>query len=173
MNECIVKSKNTKYNGYNFRSRLEARWAVFFDAIGIKYHYEYQDFTLRSGSRYLPDFYFPTFEGGCHGEVKHEFTSKEVVKCIDLCILTKKPVLLLEGVPDFKCIEYYEYYDGMEYDDYIDLQVGIPNASQARYEDRMFVQPGFYGLDIPDDSLDEFSEIINPVIESRSYRFEF
>jgi hypothetical protein len=27
----------TRYKGYHFRSRLEARWAVFFDALGIKW----------------------------------------------------------------------------------------------------------------------------------------
>jgi hypothetical protein len=25
------------YNGYRFRSRLEARWAVFFDMLGVPY----------------------------------------------------------------------------------------------------------------------------------------
>lgn len=31
-----VKSIETVYNGYQFRSRLEARVAVLFDALGIK-----------------------------------------------------------------------------------------------------------------------------------------
>lgn len=31
-----IKPIETHYNGYRFRSRLEARWAVFFDALGIK-----------------------------------------------------------------------------------------------------------------------------------------
>ena len=29
-----LKPIQTEYNGYLFRSRLEARWAVFFDACG-------------------------------------------------------------------------------------------------------------------------------------------
>src|ERR1022692_1636793 len=33
----------TQYNGYRFRSRLEARWAVFFNALHIKYVYEKED----------------------------------------------------------------------------------------------------------------------------------
>jgi hypothetical protein len=33
----VIKTIETIYNGYRFRSRLEARWAVFFDAMGIKY----------------------------------------------------------------------------------------------------------------------------------------
>ena len=31
-----IAAIETKYKGYRFRSRLEARWAVFFDALGIK-----------------------------------------------------------------------------------------------------------------------------------------
>lgn len=46
----------TQYKGYRFRSRLEARWAVFFDTLGIEYQYEPQGFE-KDGIRYLPDFY--------------------------------------------------------------------------------------------------------------------
>lgn len=56
-----IKPIETKYNGYRFRSRLEARWAVFFDAYGIKYQYEPEGFEVE-GYRYLPDFYLPDFE---------------------------------------------------------------------------------------------------------------
>ncbi|UBF28691.1 hypothetical protein K9N68_13080 [Kovacikia minuta CCNUW1] len=48
----------TKYNGVQYRSRLEARWALFFDQLGIDYRYEFEGFQLRSGW-YLPDFYLP------------------------------------------------------------------------------------------------------------------
>ena len=30
----MIKAIPTEYKGYRFRSRLEARWAVFFDACG-------------------------------------------------------------------------------------------------------------------------------------------
>ena len=30
-----IKAIETSYKGYLFRSRLEARWAVFFDALGL------------------------------------------------------------------------------------------------------------------------------------------
>lgn len=36
----------TKYRGYRFRSRLEARWAVFFDTLGLKWWYEPEGFDL-------------------------------------------------------------------------------------------------------------------------------
>lgn len=56
-----IKPIETFYNGYRFRSRLEARWAVFFDDLGIKYEYEAEGFTLDDGRAYLPDFYLPEF----------------------------------------------------------------------------------------------------------------
>lgn len=49
----------TKYNGVQYRSRLEARWAAFFDQLGIDYYYEYEGFQLPSGW-YVPDFFLPS-----------------------------------------------------------------------------------------------------------------
>ena len=51
-----VKPIETVYKGYRFRSRLEARWAVFFDALGAEWEYEPEGFVLEDGTRYLPDF---------------------------------------------------------------------------------------------------------------------
>jgi hypothetical protein len=55
----MIKAIETKYKGYRFRSRLEARWAVFFDALGIKWEYEKEGYELDDGSYYLPDFWLP------------------------------------------------------------------------------------------------------------------
>ena len=32
-----ITAIQTEYGGYKFRSRTEARWAVYFDALGITY----------------------------------------------------------------------------------------------------------------------------------------
>lgn len=68
----MLKAIETEYNGYRFRSRLEARWAVFFDTLEIEYQYEPEGFELKDGSRYLPDFYLPkVLKGsGCWVEIK-------------------------------------------------------------------------------------------------------
>lgn len=63
-----MKAIETEYNGYRFRSRLEARWAVFFDKLRIKYEYEPEGIVLSDGTYYLPDFYLPEF--CCYFEVK-------------------------------------------------------------------------------------------------------
>lgn len=62
-----IKAIETRYKGYRFRSRLEARWAVFFDALQIKWEFEVQGFVTPFGP-YLPDFWFPTW--GVFGECK-------------------------------------------------------------------------------------------------------
>lgn len=54
-----IKPIETVYKGYRFRSRLEAKWAVYFDLIGIEYQYEHQGFVLDKKINYLPDFFLP------------------------------------------------------------------------------------------------------------------
>jgi hypothetical protein len=51
-----IKAIETLYRGYRFRSRLEARWAVAFDHMGLRWEYEPEGFELSDGTRYLPDF---------------------------------------------------------------------------------------------------------------------
>lgn len=60
--KCRPSPIETAYLGYRFRSRLEARWAVFFETIGIRWRYENEGFTLAEGVNYLPDFYLPDFD---------------------------------------------------------------------------------------------------------------
>jgi hypothetical protein len=51
-----IAAIQTRFKGYLFRSRLEARWAVFFDRCREQFIYEAEGFRLPSGP-YLPDFY--------------------------------------------------------------------------------------------------------------------
>ena len=46
----------TVYRGYRFRSRLEARWAVFFQTLGVPWEYEPQGYKLSDGRWSLADF---------------------------------------------------------------------------------------------------------------------
>ena len=90
-----------QYNGVQFRSRLEARWAVWFDAMGIPYVYEPEGVVLWRGGVYLPDFYLPRHHGGVYCEVKpNEFTEDEKKKCRMLCRVTQRPVIMLDGAPE-------------------------------------------------------------------------
>lgn len=54
-----MEAIETIYKGIKFRSRLEARWAYYFDLCGFEWMYESEGFHLSDGSMYLPDFYIP------------------------------------------------------------------------------------------------------------------
>lgn len=65
----------TRYKGYSFRSRTEARYAVAFDSIGVPWEYEVQGFDLGDGVRYLPDFWMPSLD--LYIEVKPRLSWKQ------------------------------------------------------------------------------------------------
>ena len=72
----------TLYNSLLFRSRLEARWAVFFDTLGIEYLYEPEGYVLKPPPPseeepiyYLPDFWLP--KQNCWIEIKPVSPSDE------------------------------------------------------------------------------------------------
>ena len=58
-----IKPINTQYKGYSFRSRLEARWAVFFDALNLNWQYEVEGYDLGVSGWYLPDFVVTSPQG--------------------------------------------------------------------------------------------------------------
>jgi hypothetical protein len=62
----FLKPIETHYKGYKFRSRLEARWAVFFDEMRFKWEYESQGFSLSNGQQYLPDFKISSVNNTVH-----------------------------------------------------------------------------------------------------------
>ena len=103
METVEIKAIETRYNGYRFRSRLEARWAVFFDAADIEYEYEPEGFVLKDGTPYLPDFYLPMFNA--YVEIKRKSISEQELddaedKCASLfCSNNGIVVLLCKGDP--------------------------------------------------------------------------
>jgi len=99
-----AKPIKTYYRGNWFRSRLEARWAVFLrhtlDNTGFKYVYEPEGFDLNNGLWYLPDFEVPEWDDS-YLEVKPRWplTRQELDKVIGLCVGTGKNVYVLAGQP--------------------------------------------------------------------------
>jgi len=96
-----MQAIETVYKGYRFRSRLEARWAVFFDALGIEWEYEPEGYILKGGLCYLPDFWLPQVD--LFAEVKPvELTEDELEKVNLLAIESGFGVLKLVGTPENK-----------------------------------------------------------------------
>lgn len=125
----MIKAIETEYNGYRFRSRLEARWAVFFDAAGIEYEYEPEGFELSCG-RYLPDFYLPWFK--CYVEVKRmnlpNKDKQKVISTLKELFMSHSNccVMLVEGDPMDSVMTVY-------CNDITDSSGGGPEAWEAQF----------------------------------------
>lgn len=159
-----AKAIQTTYRGYRFRSRLEARWAVFFDKMGIQFEYEKEGYDLGEAGTYLPDFWLP--QVNMWAEVKPtEFTITEALKIEALFYATGFPVLKLIGPPDFKEYDAFEAV-GME------NEMGyIPFSLISMYlhdEHRFFCQ----GYPEPGDSDYWPADYRAAVFAARSARFE-
>lgn len=154
---------DTFYKGYYFRSRLEARWAVFFDSMEWKWVYEHEGFKLKSGY-YLPDFYFP--ELNTWAEVKPtELNEIDFTRCKELSKKMKKSthgvdVILLEG-SSIDCKAFKTIVNGN-----ISINVLLVHASEQHYP--------FYSSDTYNPNRHYFmNETISAVEKARSSRFEF
>jgi len=113
-----MKVIQTSYSGYLFRSRLEARWAVFFDSLNINWEYEKEGFEFKNGRRYLPDFWLLDVYArnnqwqGIWMEIKGvNPTEIEEYKCHLLEEATAQPVFLAVGIPPGKGVDGYGIID--------------------------------------------------------------
>lgn len=99
----------TFYNGIKFRSRLEARWAYFFDLCKIKWNYELEGYELEN-ARYLPDFYLPETETWVEVKPNLNFVNDEEVfkKVIEFTKACKKKKLIVFVDTPVKA-KYYAY----------------------------------------------------------------
>jgi hypothetical protein len=118
-----LKVIETRYASVLFRSRLEARWAAFFDKLGEKWEYEPEGFDL-DGQWYLPDFWLPTFgiewgngrtEMGLYWEVKPTLDHIDKSRIKRFAELSEKTCIVSAGPPwDCDLIEFLPrpYIDG-------------------------------------------------------------
>lgn len=125
----MIKAIQTVYKNYKFRSRLEARWGVFFDALGLEWQYEPEGFDLGDAGLYLPDFYLPFCDAWA--EVKpQKLNEVEREKAFALSSFTNKPVIELCQIPDpdltrdTGCIFASRYY-GMECEYINEVGIGL------------------------------------------------
>ena len=99
MKRPAMRAITTRYKGYSFRSRLEARWAVFFDHLKIRWEYEPEGFELGNGLRYLPDFWLP--DVGIWVEVKPDAPDDAArEKAWRLVQKSKRLLFMTNGMPD-------------------------------------------------------------------------
>jgi len=172
MNE-LIKPIETQYNGYRFRSRLEARWAIFFDMIGLKYEYEMEGYDMQ-GIRYLPDFYIPYFDRWL--EIKGKpLSDYEMKKCEEFCFRKDNKNIkfsILIGTPEIVRIddfigilEYVWEWPSKTYPENYKM-LAPESLSEKKYYSR-FVK----GLWVVPNVTEE--ELANAVIAAKQARFEF
>lgn len=188
----MIKAIETTYKGYKFRSRLEARWAVFFDGIGVKWSYEVEGFNL-DGINYLPDFeIYPTlFKGDkIFVEIKpnREITPQEEIKAKELSRLSGKIVLLFSGDP-------YDYFNrnlevkicnrflrGIKETPYFCVEyfinllsfLGIMNFDQYKHARSTLKENDKNGIEIAGSYMGGILVLaISAALKARSARFEF
>lgn len=141
----LLQAIETVYNGYRFRSRLEARWAVFFDALDMRWEYEKEGYDLGIGW-YLPDFWLTKrgrygWEGGeavsVWAEVKPErFTAIEIERCKRLVAMTQADCIMLVGLPE------PEVYYAIEYDPQSRMAIDSVDLLLHSSKNRFWWSPG-------------------------------
>ena len=98
----MIQAIETRYKGFRFRSRLEARWAIFFDALRIRWMYELEGLHA-SRKFYLPDFYLPDLKR--YVEIKPAGYDTYAAIPAPFLALEVSPFIVLVGEPG----EYQSY----------------------------------------------------------------
>ena len=163
----------TLYGSVLFRSRLEARWALYFDVIGIAWEYEKEGYEFADGTRYLPDFWLP--QVCMWAEVKPEtFTVGELHKAKCLVRETGFPCLMLDGMPALRSYGAVSFWKG-------ELIVGAEEGNDyvlSMYHAYPLTERRFYGgtggtIDPTDFApLGMFNDVPRAVTAALSERFE-
>lgn len=128
MSDKTIKAIETRYKGYRFRSRLEARWAVFFETLGLDWKYEPEGFLIDQEDGvgdpvpYLPDFWIPFKErqsyeagtppiSGAWIEIKPVLlTGHEESLCANLSRQSRHVCLAFAGQPWLGEFAFYKWH---------------------------------------------------------------
>lgn len=178
-----IKPIETEYNGYMFRSRLEARWAVFFDSMGIKYEYEPEGFTLSDGTNYLPDFriyvrhrsYENEYEP-VYVEVKGELTKDAIHKAELFCGLFERqgefvrngyPLIILGNIPKDEDEWLEQFFDNFSM---INSFLYMDSDSYCAFFTK---HDGEIWLAGPDHEQYHYGDMNESLLKARKARFEF
>jgi hypothetical protein len=114
-----IKAHPTKYNGVQYRSRLEARWAAFFNLAGWKHEYEPIDLPGWS-----PDF---RVEWAC-GHSECEKTEGKRDGC-HVLLAEVKPYYSISEFNSHPCLDYPYGYRQNGHFDSVDILVSEGNAT--------------------------------------------
>jgi hypothetical protein len=171
-----MKAIETAYNGYRFRSRLEARWAVFFDTLGVSYVYEPEGFELSGGVRYLPDFWLPKVyfrwnaNPGLWFEIKGELAQEEENKIQKFAAEKQVAICIAEGAYFSDTIDSaISHY----YGDWWDQGLAFLKCPNCRRISVQFIESSYADCENCQTTRQFIHEDHPAYIAARSARFEF
>lgn len=149
-----MRAIETKHNGILFRSRLEARWAIFFDQLRIRWEYEYEGYESKEMGRYLPDFYFPELR--FYGEVKPEKICDK--RWSSFVNEIKMPLVIFAGTPNMRPMNIYGGGNGCDV-------IPFVNISNETY--------GKFWICGGDEDWSTIEPFKSAIAKAHSARFEF
>mgnify|MGYP001194201040 CR=1 FL=1 len=178
-----IKPIETRYKGYRFRSRLEARWAVFFDALRLDWEYEKEGYDLGDLGFYLPDFWLDNVhdrlgQKGIFAEIKgQEATDLEIERLARLTIGGSFAAMLQGGMKPYDPYhitnEFLEvsWYDGEAAVDHPMVFMKCYSCGAVKYE---FLEGNYMRCELCGCRSDhEHPDIIRAYEKALSARFEF
>lgn len=155
-----MKAIETKYKGYRFRSRLEARWAVFLDTLDCEWEYEKEGYDLGELGWYLPDFFVrmssawqrrrATPTAGYWLEIKGETpTVNELQRAHALALLTGHHAMIAHGLPGSSLLHFASRESGIPFCyEAEDRWLSQPTFTEALWFDFAVVVPAGLGLNL-------------------------
>lgn len=146
-----IKAIPTLWRGRHYRSRLEARWAVFFDTMGLELVYEPEGFELSDGTRYLPDFYLPQVKW--FAEVKPVFSATSDNKAFRFSQLTGLSSLILDHSPALRSYTGLQRLEGATEPSNVEFSLDVWTFRKAFAEGRLWSDPDYIGMQLSDDDL--------------------
>jgi hypothetical protein len=147
-----IQAIQTEAFGCLFRSRLEARCAVFLEAMGLRWDYEPEGFELPSG-RYLPDFkvykedcpagyYWIECKGGIPTDQEVQL-ARELAKATTACVVFfRQPFFQLMRE---QCAGYAEFFKS-EYGASWNREITDPWGLSCKDRDSLFGDHHWYQM---------------------------
>ena len=108
--------KEIKFDGYIFRSKIEAQHYLFFKTLGLDCYYERETLSLVKNDgkiiNYLPDFFLPDLDSYVEIKLDKSPTVDECMKCYMVALQTNKDCYLFYEVIGKKNVNAYKYCAG-------------------------------------------------------------
>ena len=176
------RAKSTCYDGNYFRSKLEARWAVFMDLLGVTYEYERDSAIVGAGFveiGYCPDFFLEDLQ--LYVEIKPRKPNEiEILKAVGWADYTADVVFFYNlsldngikviGEPPLKPLVSLDHYRWCECDRCFKIDItefGIPEC--GCYSENEFDM--MYLGDIPEIDFSRTKNLIDAYKIAKNYNF--